>query len=266
MRGGPREGVTRPWRVGLLDRAHGLGRSLWIYYGSPGQAARLRAFYAQFVAENDLCFDIGAHVGSRSRAWSALGARVVVVEPQPDCVAFLRLLFARDRRVTLVAAAVAATVGTLSLRIAPRTPTVTSGSNGFIAKASRVPSFAWVRWERAIEVPALTLDALIARFGMPAFVKIDVEGMEHEVLRGSSRPLPCLSFEFAPAFPHSALACLDRLDALGRYRFNVAMGEDPRLLFTSWLDTTAVRNWLEARPVDSGSGDVYAKLECSQEG
>ena len=250
-----------PWRhAALVDRAHGLGRSLWIYYGSPRRVTRLRRFYAQFVREGDLCFDLGAHVGSRSRCWSALGARVVAVEPQPDCVAFLRLLFARDRNVTLVAAAVAATAGTLTLRVAPRTPTVTTGSSSFIAEASRAPSFAWVRWQRTLEVPALTLDQLVARFGEPAFVKIDVEGMEHEVLRGSSRALPCLSFEFVPASLGSALASLERLQALGRYRFNVAMGEDACLAFATWLDAAALRRWLEARPVDSGSGDVYARL------
>ena len=46
-----------------------------------------------------------------------------------------------------------------------------------------------VRWDSSI-VPATTLDELIAAYGIPAFVKIDVEGMEHEVLAGLSQPVP----------------------------------------------------------------------------
>ena len=66
----------------VVDRAYGLCRSLWLYYGGWGGAARLDRFYRPFVPVNALCFDIGAHVGSRSRCWSRLGARVVAVDEQ----------------------------------------------------------------------------------------------------------------------------------------------------------------------------------------
>jgi FkbM family methyltransferase len=47
------------------------------------------------------------------------------------------------------------------------------------------------------QVPVTTprpADWLIEAHGSPAFVKIDVEGMEHEVLAGLSVPLPAPSF------------------------------------------------------------------------
>ena len=48
----------------------------------------------------------------------------------------------------------------------------------------------------------MTLDALIAENGLPAFVKIDVEGFELAVLRRpQTQPLPALSFEFTPLSP-----------------------------------------------------------------
>ena len=222
----------------------------------------MRAFYRPFVRPGDLCFDVGAHVGDRARCWRRLGAaRVVAVEPQPDFARFLRLLFWRDSGVAVVEQAVGASPGTLALRVSPRTPTVTTGSSAFIAETTRVPSFAWVDWSRHLDVPVTTLDALIDAYGEPAFAKIDVEGMEHEVLAGLSRPLRALSFEFVPSSMSSALASLERLEALGRYRFEVSLGEEMRLRLGRWVDAPTMRGWLTTREPEGDSGDVYAVLE-----
>lgn len=229
----------------------------------PGRAARLRAFYGAFVGPGDLCFDIGAHVGDRARCWRRLGAaRVVAVEPQPDFARLLRLLFRRDPAVTVVEQAVGRAPGRLDLRVSARTPTVTTGSEAFIAETTRVPSFAWVDWGGRLDVPVTTLDALISSYGEPGFAKIDVEGMEHEVLAGLSRPLRALSFEFVPSSLGSALASLQRLEALGRYRFEVSLGEEMRLRLGRWVDAGEMRDWLLGREPEGDSGDVYAVSEA----
>lgn len=247
-------------RAAWWDRAYGLARSLVTYYGKPGKARLTDRFYRGFVNDGDLCFDIGAHVGDRSRAWRRLGARVVAIEPQPDLARLLRFLFRRDRSVTVLEQAIGACPGSVTLHVSPRTPTVTTGSSRFIAETRRIASFAWVAWSERIEVPLTTLDRLIASHGSPAFVKIDVEGMEHEVLAGLSRPLPCLSFEFVPSSLASAEASLDRLSELGRYEHNVALGEAMRLLWPSWVGPEAMRDWLRRRPPEGPSGDIYARL------
>ncbi|MFN4087767.1 MAG: FkbM family methyltransferase, partial [Alphaproteobacteria bacterium] len=68
----------------------GLVRSVAIYYGQPWRMARMRRFYSAFLEPGDLAFDIGAHVGNRTRAMRATGAHVVAVEPQPLFYRFLR--------------------------------------------------------------------------------------------------------------------------------------------------------------------------------
>lgn len=241
-------------------RLIGLARSLWLYYGVPGRLSLTRSFYAQFVSKGDLCFDVGAHVGNRAWVWSGLGARVVAIEPQPDFVAFLRWLFRNRPEVDVVEAAVAARAGRLTLRISRRHPTVTTASKQFLASVAGAASFQGVRWQDSCEVEAITLDALISRYGLPAFVKIDVEGFEAEALEGLSRPLPALSFEYLAETTEVALACIDRLEALGRYRYNVARGESMTFIAEPWLDAQGVRRWLAAQGPGSGSGDVYARL------
>ena len=61
--------MTRSWA-----ERWGIWRSLLLYYGVPFRQRRMRRLYAQFIKPGDLCFDVGAHVGNRLRAWDSLGA------------------------------------------------------------------------------------------------------------------------------------------------------------------------------------------------
>jgi hypothetical protein len=56
------------------QKSLGLAFSFLIYYGLPFHHRTLTQIYAPFVRPGDLCFDIGAHLGDRLRAWSKLGA------------------------------------------------------------------------------------------------------------------------------------------------------------------------------------------------
>lgn len=243
-----------------LRRMVGLVRSLGIYHAIPGRQRRLRRLYAHFVAPGDLAFDLGAHAGNRSRALASLGCRVVAVEPQPDFARLLRRLFARSDAVDVVEAAVAADAGRASLSISERTPTLTTLAAEWRDERLRDPRFAGIRWNRTIEVETTTLDALIARFGSPAFVKIDVEGAEPLVLAGLTQPLRLLSFEYLPGALEQAHAVMARLDALGSYRYNWSPGESYRLAAPEWLTAGAQRTALESPPARRVSGDVYARL------
>lgn len=250
------------WRA-RLDARRGLWRSLLIYHGVPWRAAQLRRFYRRFVPAGGLAFDIGAHTGNRVQAFRALGARVVAVEPQPALAARLQRRHGHDPRVVLVAGALGAQPGTAQLLGSARTPTVATLSPDFVARAGASASFKGVRWQPGPAVTVTTLDALIAQHGVPDFVKIDVEGFEHEVLRGLSQPLPALSFECVPVVRDVALACIDRLEALagaGRYRYAFSPGERLRLQRPEGDSAPALRAWIAALPAQAPSGDVHAWL------
>jgi FkbM family methyltransferase len=252
--------------MSAFSRAFGIGRSLAMYYGIPLRARRLRHFYGQFVGRDALCFDVGAHAGNRVRCFRQLGARVVAIEPQPDFVRLLTWLYGRDPGVEIVPVALGRAAGAAEIFVSERTPTVTTLSRDWVERVQRDPSFAGVEWQSGGKVPLVTLDSLIARYGTPEFIKIDVEGYEAEVLAGLSTPVRALSFEYLPATKQVALDCIARLEALGRYRYSRSLGESHSLVSPRWLDALAMHEELEALTPTARSGDVYAVLDDAPSG
>ena len=238
-----------------------LRRSLDIYYGDAGRNAAMDALYARFLKPGDLGFDIGAHVGDRIGSFRRLGARVLAVEPQPLCARIIRAIYAGDDAVVLVDAVCSDRAGAVTLKINSANPTISTASADFVQAADGAGGWQGEVWDRTIEVPCTTLDALIAEHGLPAFAKIDVEGFEGAVLAGLSRPLAALSFEFTTIQRDVAVKCLDRLASLGRYRFDMALGESQMLTFNRWISKAEMAAHIAALPHEANSGDVYCVLQ-----
>lgn len=232
-------------------------RSLRIYYGDRQRAAAMDRLYGHFVSPGDLVFDIGAHVGDRVASFRRLGARVVAVEPQRAMVRALRLLHGRDRSVTIEAVAVGDKPGRARMLINPDNPTISSVSSAFVAAAEGAPGWESQRWNELAEVEITTLDALIAKHGVPTFIKIDVEGFEANALSGLSRAVRALSFEFTTIQPDVALTSIERCAALGYTRFNAALGES-QVMVGEWVGAKAIADWISALPHAANSGDIYA--------
>jgi FkbM family methyltransferase len=243
-----------------LRTARGVARSLLIYRGSSGRQPALREFYSRFVGVGALVFDVGAHVGDRVAAFRRLGARVIAVEPQPALAKTLRILFGRDKDVIVEQAALGAGDGTIALRLNLDNPTISTVSDAFVRAARDAPGWRDQNWSKTVTARMTTLDAMISRHGMPAFIKIDVEGFEPEVLAGLSQPSPALSFEFTTIMPEAAKRCVTRCVELGYERFNAVLGEDLAFVHPRPQPATEIVRWLDELPLEANSGDVYAML------
>jgi len=163
-------GVARGRRLALnlsREKAYWLGS-----YERPVQ----RLFRAR-LRRGDVVYDLGAHIGFFSICAASLGARVVAVEPDGDNAARLRRnaeLNAFD--ITVVEAAAWNETGTVRL------------VGGQSAKEhSATPGEG---------VASISLDDLVEDHGVPALIKLDVEGAESRVLEGGRRTLA----EASPSF------------------------------------------------------------------
>lgn len=227
----------------------------------------MAALYQQFMGAGDLVFDLGANIGRRVKIFRKLGARVVAFEPQPSCISLLRQAFGHDDGVVLLAEAVDAEPGTATLRFNHEHDTLATLSPDWIQRTRASSRFGDYAWEQAIHVPTVTLDMAITRFGLPAFIKIDVEGHELRVLQGLSQPVAVVSFEFASEFLESTRACVSRLAQTGDYEFNYSVHESMTMAEQIWQDASGflevINNW------DADSmlfGDVYARRVAPQPG
>lgn len=218
-----------------------------------------RQLYAPFIRRGALVFDIGANRGDRTESFLALGARVAAVEPNPELAARLSAIY-RWSPVTVVEAAVGENEGQMPMYLSSHS-NVSSLSEEWI-RTMKAGHLSHVTWNREVTVTVITVEELRRKFGEPDFVKIDVEGFERSVLRGVRHKIRALSFEAHGESLDHAAECVELLKSLGEYRFNILLGEEPKLVLENWIAAGEVIGTLRSRYENGGPAhsDIFAVL------
>ena len=249
------------WVSGL----HAPARSL--YSATVGRQAalerkKMKDFYGSVLQPGALVFDIGANVGVLSAVFASLGAKVVALEPNADCVRHIQLSYA-DKQIEVIQAAVGAKNGLTVLNVSDRIDVRSSVSDDWMkTMGGQDESYRGI-WTRKTFVPIVTLDSLIELFGMPQFIKIDVEGYEEKVLSGLSEQPPLLSFEFTAAFLAPAMRCLDmqvlRENSTFNLSYNLDWGYPARLESDTWMEKRELKKVLMSVEGTDRQGDIFVK-------
>jgi FkbM family methyltransferase len=220
---------------------------------------RTAAFYAELCGPGDLVFDVGANLGQKAYVFLKLGARVVSVEPERECVRYLRSHFSSPR-LTVVQAAVSDSPGRVRLFLDPQTPEIASLDERWLSDG---PDHAKAFQVTAQDVEAVTLSQLVERYGVPDYLKIDVEGHETRVLQGLHVPVKRVSFEFHTVKLDELARRCALLGSLGAYEFNYTLGNTYRMGLARWVSSAHLADALRdvrGRPSELQAGDVFARL------
>ena len=137
---------------------------------------------------------------------------------------------------------------------------LSSMSNRWIESTTQSGRFSSYNWDKSIDVKVDTLDNMLTKFGVPKFIKIDVEGYELEVLEGLSHPIKYLSLEFTSEDIENFKKCLLRINTIGNYIFQFSEGESLKFTFNQWMDGEMLIKALESK-IKSYTllwGDIYA--------
>jgi FkbM family methyltransferase len=219
------------------------------------------SFYRSLVPSQDkacLFFDVGANVGFKTDVFLRLGARVLAVEPDEHNQSILQEKFLKRRLfpkpVTIIGKAVSDRVGSETMWTdGPGSPVNTLNRKWADAVANRgrdTYGNRRLRFSQRTTVETTTLEELILRYGRPAFIKIDVEGFELNVIRGLRCPVPCLSFDvYLPEFRPEGLECVKLLETLSSDgKFNYTAGCQNGFALERWLDATEFLEVLQWYP------------------
>lgn len=179
----------------------------------------------------DLIFDIGANIGDMTNIFKDRANKVVVFEPNPQLSNQLRYRFNKDNVV-----------------IDPRGISNCNGVKNFnISSAHTISTLSddWMinsrfsdlnPWDLVLEIDVITLDDAVDEYGVPDYIKIDIEGYEYEVLTSFSKLLhkTIISFEWAEEQKLKLTEIINHLYRLGYNKFYRA--ENDIVLFDEEID------------------------------
>ncbi len=133
----------------------------------------------------DLIFDLGFHIGQDTEFYLKKGFRVVAIDANPILIEEGKAKFAKaiaERRLVLINVGIGEKTETLSFYV----------NKTHSEWSSFDPKIGATRGEYyLIDVPVVTLESIIGDFGVPYYLKVDIEGHDFiaiKSLRGQGKP------------------------------------------------------------------------------
>ncbi len=211
------------------------------------------SFYSTLISKGDLCFDIGANNGKKSKLMLATGAKVIAFEPQSSCFEYLSELKKKSSNFEFHQLAVGAKNESKKLHLSKKHSEIATLSDDFITNYTTEDVF----WSASEIVEVKSLDSLIADFGRPNYCKIDVEGYEFEILSNLHHTIPVIEFEFTEKFIVHTFRIIDGFDKKTVY--NYILNEHLKFQLKDWIPATAIKEILGDLNAKNLHGNLFCK-------
>lgn len=204
-------------------------------------------FYSSFLKSqhNQLVFDIGANKGNKVNAFLKMGYNVIALEPEKKATETLEYRFKNAKNFTLIKKGISDTEGELELHITDARSGLNTFSNKWVESLNDNTENRWhesKKFENSYKVPVTTIEHLNNEFGIPYFIKIDVEGFEIHVINGMKRLPKFLTFELnLPEFVvdgNKIISYISFLNAKTKYQYSI----DEKLVAPKWLSKDEILN------------------------
>ena len=222
-------------------------------------------FYKSFLkshnSRNNLIFDVGANRGHKSAVFSKLAKNVIAFEPSEKLFEHLIQRF-QNTNVSVFNLALGGKVAEAEIFVVEHNEAYNSLNQKHIETTTASRGIANLETVKRQKVKVETLENFIGKFGVPKYVKIDVEGYELEVLKGLKTVVPLVSIEAnLPEFRAETITSIEYLDKLshGKYEYNFA--NDHFFLANAFLAKNEAIEYI--RDTKLNYLEIYAKLLTS---
>lgn len=204
-------------------------------------------FYKALLKDYNIIFDVGANHGNKTSPFLKIAKKVIAFEPDKSNVEFLKLRFRNTKNIIIEPLAISDKIGAAIFFV------VNNGSGLNTINKSRAHQ---LNIKTDYPVQTTTIDEMIKIYGLPSFIKIDVEGHELEVLQGLSHAISLIVFEAnLPTAIRQTLLSLDKIHSLcANYHFNY--GFDVGLISEKWLTMEEIKSFINNTDIQ------YLNLYC----
>jgi FkbM family methyltransferase len=200
--------------------------------------------------DDQLIYDVGAHHGEDTAHYLSLGYRVIAIEADPVIAEALRRRFPdamANHSLTVLNCGIADRDGELPFYLCPENSEWNSFVEGWAESKGSTA--------HPVTVPTRKFETIVSEFGMPMFLKVDIEGLDALCIRSlttSDAPL-FVSFEASP----NDLDLLLHLHSIGYKRFALVNQHNFQCLtvpdigtaaYVRWSAIQAGRKYVRARP------------------